>query len=366
MSGIAVLILSACLPAHSMAQQNNPQKFALVIGNSNYERVGVLKNPENDANDMAAVLQELGFTVEKVLDGNLDQMKNAVDRFKDQLRNSRNAHGFFYYAGHGVQSGGINYLLPVNVNIPGENYLEERAISAQVIMDGLDAAGNELNIVVLDACRDNPFTSRSRSVASRGLALVNSPKGSIVMYATSAGEVADDGEGRNGLFTSHLLKNLQVPELSVQEKFARTGQDVTTYTNRKQHPEISIKYFVPVYFVPVSLQDTQTITTVTQAATPPKSQTELLERLEDQLIALSSRAFALRNSIEQLQENLAREGLGLRSDIVTADMQIKDNLRPNLDRAAVALSNRDVEETRKYMDRIRRDLEPLEKFLGRR
>jgi hypothetical protein len=137
------------------AQQ--PPKYALVIGNGDYTGLTPLKNPVNDADDMAAVLQELGFAVEKVVNGNLAQMEEAVSRLRDSLKTEKDAYGFFFYAGHGVQSNGDNYLIPVNANIPSENYLRERALSVQIILDDLNDARNSLNVVVLDACRDNPF-----------------------------------------------------------------------------------------------------------------------------------------------------------------------------------------------------------------
>jgi len=221
------------------------QKYALVIGNGNYTGISKLTNPVNDANDVSAALQGLGFTVDKVLDGNLDQMESAISRLKNRLSIEKNSYGFFFYAGHGVQSNGSNYLLPVNANIPSENALKERAVSLQYMMSELNDAGNDLNIIVLDACRDNPF-GWARS-GNRGLALVSAPVGSIVMYATSANSTAADGDGRNGLFTSELLKNLKTPGLNVQELFNKTGQDVLKVSGGKQHPEISLRFFDNAY-----------------------------------------------------------------------------------------------------------------------
>jgi len=218
------------------------QKFALVIGNGAYTGVPQLKNPVNDANDMETTLRGLGFTdVKKVLNGNLDQMETAIQDFRRRLSGSRNSYGFFFFAGHGVQVNGANYLIPVDANnIQSENHLRQRAVSVQTILDNLNDAGNELNIVVLDACRDNPF-NWARNV-SRGLAPVNAPIGSIVVYATSANSTADDGTGKNGLFTSHLLNNLRTQGLSVFEVFDKTMGDVIRVTNGKQHPEISLKF----------------------------------------------------------------------------------------------------------------------------
>ena len=229
------------------AQQNStPQKFALVIGNGAYAGLSRLTNPVNDADDMAAALQDLGFTVDKVLNGNLDQMERAVSRLKNRLSVSGDAYGFFFYAGHGVQSGGENYLIPVDANIPGENYLRSRAVSVQIVLDELNDARNSLNVVVLDACRDNPF-GWARS-GSRGLALVSrQPADSIIVYATSSGQTASDGTGRNGLFTGQLLNNLRTPGLEVAEVFKRTGANVSAVSNRQQIPAVYNQFFGTAY-----------------------------------------------------------------------------------------------------------------------
>jgi hypothetical protein len=187
------------------------QKYALVIGNGAYTNVTKLNNPVNDARDMKAALESLGFTVDLVVNGALDQMESAAARLRSRLSAAQNSYGFFFYAGHAVQSGGENYLIPVDANIQSENFLRQRAVSMQAVLGELNDAGNVLNIVVLDACRDNPF-SWNRS-GSRGLQVVsNQPADSIIVYATSAGNTADDNSsGRNGLFTTHLLANLKSP-----------------------------------------------------------------------------------------------------------------------------------------------------------
>jgi formylglycine-generating enzyme required for sulfatase activity len=218
------------------------QKFALVIGNANYNGILGLRNPVNDANDMETALRALGFNVEKVLNGNLDQMEAAIIRLKNRLSGSRNSYGFFFYAGHGVQSEGVNYLIPVDAStILSESHLRQRAVSLQTLLDNLGEAGNELNMVVLDSCRDNPF-SWSRS-GSRGLTVVtHAPSGSIVMLAAGEGQTASDGTGQNGLFTSHLLANLRTSGLSVLEVFIRTMGSVVNATGGSQYPEIFLRY----------------------------------------------------------------------------------------------------------------------------
>ena len=244
------------------------QKYALVIGNGDYTGISKLTNPVNDANDMAASLRDLGFSVEIVLNGTIDQMEKAAMNLIHYLGSTRNSYGFFYYAGHGIQSGGDNYLIPTEASsIQTENHLRQRAFSVQTLLDNLNDSGNELNMVVLDACRDNPF-GWARS-GSRGLTIVNrSPTGSIIMYATSANSTAEDGTGHNGLFTSQLLNNIRTPGLSVRDIFDRTGQDVLRISNGKQHPELSIKYFnaSSVYLDSQSAEPSVTVQPIQESA----------------------------------------------------------------------------------------------------
>jgi formylglycine-generating enzyme required for sulfatase activity len=236
-----VCLVWCCLSPALFAQQ----KYALVIGNGAYTSFGSLKNPVNDAGDMADALGGLGFQVDRVVNGSRVQMEAAVERLKNNLGRSRSAYGFFFYAGHGVQHNGINYLIPVDADIRSASYLPERAVSAQAILDELNYAGNELNIVILDACRNLPrHLQRS---GSRGLTVMNPPDNSIIMYATAAGAEAADGEGRNGLFTTHLLRNLKTPGLDVTEIFNRTGRDVSRASGGEQRPAIYSMYYETVY-----------------------------------------------------------------------------------------------------------------------
>ncbi|MDR1256943.1 MAG: caspase family protein [Spirochaetaceae bacterium] len=231
------------LQAVSVAAQ---QKYALVIGNGAYKNLSRLNNPANDARDINSALKELGFTVDTVIDGSRVQMEEAVERFKNRLSVSKNSYGFLFYAGHGVQSGSVNYLIPVDADIRSESYLRDRAVSVQAILDEINNAGNELNIVVLDACRDNPF-SWGRS-GSRGLQVVgNQPADSIIVYATAAGATAADGTGRNGVFTGQLLKNLQTPGLDVNEIFRLTGGDVARVSGGSQRPAVYNQFYGIAY-----------------------------------------------------------------------------------------------------------------------
>ncbi|MFP3040759.1 caspase family protein [Treponema primitia] len=243
MKKVSLVLLFFALALSSIAAQ---QKYALVIGNGAYRNLGRLNNPVNDANDMKTELQRLGFNVDALIDGGRVQMEEAIERFKNRLSVSKNSYGFFFYAGHGVQSGGTNYLIPVDADIRSESYLGDRAVSVQAMLDEINQAGNELNIVVLDACRDNPF-SWGRS-SSRGLQVVNNqPADSIIVYATSAGSTAADGTGRNGVFTSQLLKNLKTPGLDVNEIFRLTGGDVARVSGGSQRPAVYNQFYGIAY-----------------------------------------------------------------------------------------------------------------------
>ena len=249
--------------AQIIKDDSNVKKYALVIGNGNYTGISKLKNPVNDANDISAALQRLGFIVDKVTDAGLEKMENAIQTFKNRLSVTQESYGFLFYAGHGVQAAGENYLIPVDANIQSEASLRLRTVSVQSMLDELNKAGNILNIVVLDACRDNPF-GWARS-GSRGLTtLANPPADSIIVYATSAGSVAGDGDGKNGLFTSHFLPNLETPGLEVNEVFRRTMGDVAQGSGNQQRPAVYNQFPGLAYLGSRPVENMQTTTPVSQ------------------------------------------------------------------------------------------------------
>ena len=189
-------------------------RLALVIGNSNYESIGKLKNASADATDMTVALQSLGFEVISGVDQNKKQMKGLIRDFGDKLLRQKGV-GLFFYAGHGVQSNGKNYLIPIDADIPREDEIEESAINIQSVLGKFNTAGSDLNIVILDACRNNPFAkdwSEFRAVnPDDGLAKINAPRGTFLFYSTEPGKTASDGAGRNGLFTEALLEYIKKP-----------------------------------------------------------------------------------------------------------------------------------------------------------
>jgi hypothetical protein len=215
------------------ASTNTSKRIALVIGNGVYTSAPPLRNPPNDARDMAATLRALGFDVMSGINVSQREMKRLVREFGQKLK--AGGSGLFYYAGHGVQSKGRNYLIPIDANIQSEAEVEDSGVDAALVLNYMDDAQNGLNIVILDACRNNPF-SRSFRSASDGLAQVDAPTGTLIAYATAPGRVASDGTGQNGLYTSELLKQMQVPGLSATEMFMRVRAEVMKQTANKQVP----------------------------------------------------------------------------------------------------------------------------------
>ena len=209
-------------------------KNALVIGNAKYIHTSHLRNPANDAEAVGTTLRQLGFNVTTLVNSDQRSMEEAVRKFGSDLR-KENGMGLFYYAGHGMQIDGENYLLPVDIDPSTEMDIRYDAVPVGKILGQLDSAENDINVVILDACRNNPFTRSFRS-SNRGLAQVVAPTGSFISYATAPGEVAADGEGDNGLFTSKLLKHMVIPGLKLEEVFKRVRVDVQSESNNQQVP----------------------------------------------------------------------------------------------------------------------------------
>ena len=223
---------------------NNAQRLALVIGNSAYKDAP-LANPVNDARAIALALKESGFSV--IVRENIDQrgMLAALREFGDRLR--AGGTGLFYYAGHGMQIKGRNYLIPVGANIDREDEVAYSAVDAQAVLDKMEAAGNVANIMILDACRNNPFTRSMRS-GQAGLAQMDAPVGTLVAYATSPGAVASDGTGANGLYTQHLLTAIRQPSSKVEDVFKQVRANVRRDSQGKQVPWESTSLEGDFYF----------------------------------------------------------------------------------------------------------------------
>lgn len=214
------------------APATRSQRVALVIGNAAYKEAPLL-NPVNDAKGMAKALQEAGFVV--ILRENADQrsMQSALREFGDKLK--AGGTGLFYYAGHGMQIKGRNFLIPVGANVDREDEVAYSAVDAQAVLDKMEAAGNGTNIMILDACRNNPFTRSTRN-GQAGLAQMDAPIGTLVAFATSPGMVASDGTGQNGLYTQHLLEALRKDGMKVEDVFKQVRANVRRDSQGKQVP----------------------------------------------------------------------------------------------------------------------------------
>lgn len=213
----------------------NYHKRALIIGNGSYVYGGSLSNPVNDARAMAEVLERLGFNVSKYENIRQIDMKKAVDDFGKKLKGYE--VGLFFYAGHGIQVDGVNYLIPIDAKIDTRNDVEYNCVRAGRILSRMEEAESMINIIILDACRDNPFErSWTRSAMGKGLAFMDAPSGSIIAYATSPGTTASDGPGQNGVYTSALLQHMQTPNIAIEEMFKRVRIAVENQTGKRQIP----------------------------------------------------------------------------------------------------------------------------------
>ncbi|MEM6278995.1 MAG: caspase family protein, partial [Verrucomicrobiota bacterium] len=242
---IALISLSACL----LAEANASTKKALIIGNNEYEHARALSNPANDAEDMTSLLSELGFDVSLQLDADLKTMRRALREFIDELpvESDPDSVALVYFAGHGVQIKGENFLIPVDAEMARDYEVPDETLSMNLIMEGLETAGAGLNLLILDCCRNDPFARSwrgSRSTTSTGLAMPGgAPQGMFLAFSTSPNDVADDGEGDNSPYTAALLKHLPVPGRPFEEVFKAVGGEVARLTEGTQEPWFNSKFY---------------------------------------------------------------------------------------------------------------------------
>ena len=244
--GVLLAVLLVVVAPHAVAAQGQA-RIALVIGNSGYANAP-LANPANDARLMSATLRRLGFDVIERIDADQKEMKVAIFELGDRLEQAgKDAVGLFFYAGHGVQVDGENYLIPLKLEISKERHVAIEAVGTSWVLGQMEFAGNRMNFVILDACRNNPLTRSFRS-AVRGLARMDAPSGSLVAYSTGPGKVARDGEGANSEFTAALARELTVPGVPVEQVFKRVRRSVMAATNDEQVPWESSSLTGDFYF----------------------------------------------------------------------------------------------------------------------
>ena len=252
---VVSLFLTSCATADKSANlgargfdvvekdMSSEQRGALVIGNKDYISLNKLKNPVNDARAMKDILSKKNFNVIYLENASQLEMEEAIDKFAYKLKNG-NGVGMFYYAGHGMEVDGVNYLIPTDARIPSKKYVKSKSVSTDIIVSAMEEAKNRLNILVLDSCRSNPFSRGGTG----GLAPINSAKGIYVAYATAPNKVAEDGDGDNGLFTQYLIKNINKSGLKIEDVFKRVRAGVQRDSNGKQIPWSSSSIVGDFYF----------------------------------------------------------------------------------------------------------------------
>lgn len=232
-----------------VAKTHKESKLALVIGCSEYNYAGILANPLNDANSIEKKLQSLGFDVMKILNPTQKDLKKIIDDFGDKLKGCH--IGLFYFAGHGVQLKGMNYLIPVDANLKTERMVEYDCVEAGRVLGYMEDSKSQVNIVILDACRDNPFErSWGRGISQRGLTTMSAPSGSLIAYSTSPGKTASDGDGANGLYTHSLLEYIGSKQVSVMTMFQHVRKDVMTKSKSEQIPWEATSLTADYFFNP--------------------------------------------------------------------------------------------------------------------
>ena len=232
---------------YAQSTLNALPRLALIIGNTRYAEAP-LKNPANDASAIAGELQKVGFKVNLQLDAGRSQMAEAIASFSADLAKTRGV-GMFYYAGHGAQLAWRNDLIPVDAVIEKLEDLRAKTIELSSLLEGMTRAKNPMNVIMLDACRDNPFGTKVPT-EQKGLSQFDAPPGSLLAYATSPGNTAGDGDGANGLYTENLLREIKVPEAKIEDVLKRVRLAVRRKSEGRQIPWESTSLEDDFYFQP--------------------------------------------------------------------------------------------------------------------
>ncbi len=261
-----VFLTGCCLLIGSAQTSHAQSRLALLVGNAAYKN-GPLRNPVNDINAMSSALKSSGFEVMVLKNADRAQIGKAIDEFGRRL--AKKDVGLFYFSGHGLQVKGRNYLVPIGMKVQGEADVQYEAIDAGRVLAKMEDAGNRMNIVILDACRNNPFKRSFRS-AQNGLAQMDAPTGSFIAFATAPGTVALDGRGSNSPYVSHMVKNMSKKNLTIEKFFKTVRIGVIKDTSRKQTPWESSSLVGDFYFSGKSAGVAQSQPATVQSNKPPQ------------------------------------------------------------------------------------------------
>lgn len=315
---LTIVLSSLCLPLFAQQSSSSEgRRLALVVGNSAYQ-ANPLKNPVNDAEDIATALRETGFEVRLVKDADSAAFERAVLDFASSLKGADT--GLFYYAGHGVQVDGMNYLIPVSPRIDDVLTVKARAMPVDTVVGRMETSGVKTALVFLDSCRDNPFPGATRS-GTRGLAVVAAPKtkNSMIAYATSPGDTAADGTGRNGIFSAAFLEQLKNPGTELGSMMKAVKANVSSITANKQNPRVDDGMKEDFFFADPARLSAQAKAKADSAAAEVASLERELADRKAQIAAAKSTSEKQKLELEQQKqqavatakkleaENLARE-----------------------------------------------------------
>lgn len=237
------------------------KRVALVIGNGKYAKSELI-NPPNDAVAIADELRKANFKVIKVENATLAKMNQAIEEFGRLI--PKNGVALVFYAGHGMQVKGENYLIPIDADLKGEGDVPYKTINLGQVLSKLDDAKSQVNLVILDACRDNPFARSWRSTKG-GLAQIDAPSGTVIAFATAPGKVASDGSGANGLYTTHLLTALRAENLKLEDVLKLTRRGVATASNNEQVPWDSSSLTGDFFFRVSKMDTVKPVTSATKS-----------------------------------------------------------------------------------------------------
>jgi hypothetical protein len=305
------IVATVLVTASVSAQAPLDVRVALIIGNSAYANAPLL-NPANDAQAMSDVLRRLGFQVVELRDGSKAQMSAAISKMSDTLKGKQGV-GMLYYAGHGLQLDWRNYMVPVDANMKSAADVPKQAIELSSVVDVFKTAGNRMNIVVLDACRDNPF-GKDTSTA-KGLAQLDAPPSTFLAYATAPGNVAEDGDEKsgNGLYTQFLLQELKRPTAKIEDVFKRVRLNVRKQSQGRQIPWESTSLEDDFFFndgVKYTIKPEELVrmaASSTKAANAANEKEQLAKLQELDRLAALARANEQRLSKEQKKEQAFKE-----------------------------------------------------------
>jgi len=332
-----LLAIAALVLSFGISSAEAAKRVALVIGNNSYKTLPDLDNARKDADGIASKLRSLGWDVVLKKDLSRRQAYRQIATFESKLRDAE--VGLVYYAGHGIQKDGKNYLIPSDAEIEVEEDLRSEAFTSSDILEAMEKAGAPMNIVILDSCRDNPLPRRSRS-AERGLAAPSLPagiKGTAIVFSAGPGQVAMDGpKNGHGVFTGELLKVLDRPGLKLEEVFKQTARQVAVRTNSKQKPWMNSSVTSDFYF-----QEEK----ATPAASVPAADKETVFW---QSIANSDRAGDYKAYLSQYPSGafaaLARSRLSALKETKTASLSPPNYTIEAMDETLVALRSANVRE----------------------